>query len=103
MNVVVMAERKRGGFATTRTLSHPRCAIAYLRARLLARAQNRLIRRVGGPRYSFYLCARDRGCSVYPAFPAPSVSREGGKRSKVRTNHVARMRMYDSEAVPTIQ
>ena len=40
--------------------------------------------------FLLYLCTRDRGCSMHPAFPAPSVSREGETKCKARANHVAR-------------
>ena len=30
-----------------------------------------------------YLCTRDRGCSVHPAFPAPSVQMEGKRNAKL--------------------
>jgi hypothetical protein len=38
-------------------------------------------------------CTRDRGCSVHPAFPAPSVFGEGSL-SKPRAQCVARMRSH---------
>src|SRR5688572_30390820 len=39
---------------------------------------------------------RDRGCSAHPAFPAPSLRREGQQICKARANHAARMSIYVS-------
>ena len=39
-------------------------------------------------------CTRDRGCSVHPVFPAPSVFEGGTSRCKPRANRVARSRAY---------
>src|SRR5260370_37771323 len=39
-------------------------------------------------------CTRDRGCSVHPVFPAPSLLNEGGSFGKPRAHHAARMRMH---------
>ena len=38
------------------------------------------------------VCTRDRGCSVHPAFPAPSFGREGFE--KLRAHRAARMRSH---------
>ena len=37
-------------------------------------------------------CTRDRGCSVHPVFPAPSVLKEGERRCKPRACHAPRGR-----------
>src|SRR5260370_40235586 len=39
-------------------------------------------------------CTRDRGCSVHPVFPAPSLLNEGGSFGKPPAHHAARMRMH---------
>jgi hypothetical protein len=42
---------------------------------------------------------RDRGCSAHPAFPAPSLRREGQQICKARANHAARTGTHVSSSL----